>query len=105
MTGSTDIFCASKDDGPIPTTAASLVRRCAMGGHGGDVVQAIARLAESEDGKGSAYNIGQDETLLLVEFLESLAATMHCPLKTVRVPREEARSRQRLVAILALIQR
>ena len=52
-------------------------------------MQAITRLAEGEQGKGSAYNIGQDETLSLVQFLELLAETMHCPLKIVRVPREE----------------
>ena len=57
--------------------------------YGEDVVQAITRLAESDKGKGCAYNIGQDETLSLAEFLELLAATMHCPLKIIRVPREE----------------
>jgi len=57
--------------------------------YGEDVVQAITRLAESDQGKGCAYNIGQDETLSLVEFLELLAETMHCPLKIVRVPRED----------------
>ena len=46
-------------------------------------------MAESDQGKGCAYNIGQDETLSLVEFLELLAETMHCPLKIVRVPRED----------------
>jgi nucleoside-diphosphate-sugar epimerase len=57
--------------------------------YGEDVVQAIARLAEHDFGKGRAYNIGQDETLQLSQFLELLAETMHCPLKIVGVPREE----------------
>ena len=57
--------------------------------YGGDVVQAIMRAAENDLSKGCAYNIGQDETLSLVQFLELLARPMHCPLKIVRVPREE----------------
>jgi nucleoside-diphosphate-sugar epimerase len=57
--------------------------------YGDDVVQAIVRLAENDFGKGCAYNIGQDETLSLKQFLESLAEIMHCPVKIVRVPREE----------------
>ena len=38
-------------------------------------------------GKGRAYNIGQDETLSLIQFLELLAETMHCPLKVEQIPR------------------
>jgi nucleoside-diphosphate-sugar epimerase len=57
--------------------------------YGDDVVQAIVRLAENDFGKGCAYNIGQDETLSLKQFLELLAETMHCPVKIVRVSREE----------------
>jgi nucleoside-diphosphate-sugar epimerase len=80
-------FLRIQDEGPIliPDEDGAPVRHV----YGEDVVQAITRLTESEKGKGSAYNIGQDETLRLVEFLELLAATMHCPLKMVRVPREE----------------
>jgi nucleoside-diphosphate-sugar epimerase len=80
-------FLRIQDEGPIliPDEDGAPVRHV----YGEDVVQAITRLAESEKGIGSAYNIGQDETLSLVEFLELLAATMHCPLKMVRVPREE----------------
>jgi nucleoside-diphosphate-sugar epimerase len=80
-------FLRIQDEGPIliPDEDGAPVRHV----YGEDVVQAITRLTESEKGKGSAYNIGQDETLSLVEFLELLAATMHCPLKIVRVPREE----------------
>jgi nucleoside-diphosphate-sugar epimerase len=80
-------FLRIQDEGPIliPDEDGAPVRHV----YGEDVVQAIMRLAESEQGKGCAYNIGQDETLSLVEFLELLAATMHCPLKIVRVAREE----------------
>jgi nucleoside-diphosphate-sugar epimerase len=56
--------------------------------YGEDVVRAIAGLAESDVGKGRAYNIGQDETLELEQVLEMLAELMHRPLKIVRVPRE-----------------
>ena len=80
-------FLRIQDEGPIliPDEAGGPVRHV----YGEDVVQAITRLTEREKGKGSAYNIGQDETLSLVEFLELLALAMHCPLKMVRVPREE----------------
>lgn len=80
-------FLRIQDEGPIliPDEGGAPVRHV----YGEDVVQAIVRLAESEKGKGCAYNIGQDETLSLAEFLELLAATMHCPLKIVRAPREE----------------
>lgn len=80
-------FLRMQDEEPIliPDEDGAPVRHV----YGEDVVQAITRLAESETGKGCAYNIGQDETLSLIEFLELLAATMHCPLKVIRVPREE----------------
>jgi nucleoside-diphosphate-sugar epimerase len=80
-------FLRIQDEGPIliPDEDGAPVRHV----YGEDVVQAITRLAESEKGKGRAFNIGQDETLSLVEFLELLASTMHCPLKIVRAPREE----------------
>jgi len=80
-------FLRIQDEGPIliPDEDGAPVRHV----YGEDVVQAITRLAESDQGKGCAYNIGQDETLSLVEFLELLAETMHCPLKIVRVPRED----------------
>ena len=80
-------FLRIQDEGPIliPDEDGAPVRHV----YGEDVVQAITRLTESEKSKGRAYNIGQDETLPLVEFLELLAATMHCPLKIVRAQREE----------------
>jgi nucleoside-diphosphate-sugar epimerase len=79
-------FLRIQDGGPvlIPDEDGTPVRHV----YGEDVVQAIVRLAESKLGKGCAYNIGQDETLQLNQFLELLAETMHCPVKIVRVPRE-----------------
>jgi nucleoside-diphosphate-sugar epimerase len=56
--------------------------------YGEDVAQAIARLAANGLGKGCAYNLAQDETLALDQFLEMLAETMHRPLKVIRVSRE-----------------
>lgn len=80
-------FLRIQDGGPvlIPDEDGLPVRHV----YGEDVVQAIVRLAENELGRGCAYNIGQDETLRLNQFLEMLAETMHCPLKIARVPREE----------------
>jgi nucleoside-diphosphate-sugar epimerase len=57
--------------------------------YGEDVVRAILQLAQSDLGKGQAYNLAQDETLTLDQFLEMLAELMHRPLKVARVPREE----------------
>jgi nucleoside-diphosphate-sugar epimerase len=80
-------FLRIQDGGPllIPDDDGTPVRHV----YGDDVVQAITRLAENELGMGTAYNIGQDETLSLNQFLELLAETMHCPLNIVRVPRGE----------------
>jgi len=57
--------------------------------YGEDVVQAILCLTGSDLGKGRAYNIGQDETLSLEEFLKMLAEIMHRPLSLVRMAREK----------------
>lgn len=80
-------FLRIQDGGPvlIPEGDGAPVRHV----YGGDVVQAIMRTAENDLSKGCAYNIGQDETLSLHEFLELLARLMHCPFKIVRMPREE----------------
>jgi nucleoside-diphosphate-sugar epimerase len=55
--------------------------------YGEDVVQAIVRLARADGGKGQAYNISQDETVLLEEFLRMLAECVQRPLRLARVPR------------------
>lgn len=57
--------------------------------YGEDVVQALLRLLEGDQGKGVAYNIGQDESVSLDEFLQMLAGFVDAPLRIVRVPREK----------------
>jgi nucleoside-diphosphate-sugar epimerase len=80
-------FLRLQDGGPIvvPEGNGLPVRHV----YGDDVIQAIVRLAESGLGMGRAYNIGQDETFTLEQFLEMLAELMHRPLKIVQAPREE----------------
>jgi nucleoside-diphosphate-sugar epimerase len=56
--------------------------------YGEDVAQAIVRLTADALGKGRAYNLSQDETLMLPQFLELLAELAHFPLKIMRVSRE-----------------
>ena len=75
------------DGGPIiiPDDTGLPVRHV----YGEDVVQAIMRVAQSEVSKGQAYNIGQDETVTLEEFLLMLAEIVGRPLKLARVPREK----------------
>lgn len=55
--------------------------------YGEDVVQAVTRLAQGETGKGSAYNIGQDESVSIDDFLQMLGDRLHKPLNIVRVSR------------------
>src|SRR5947209_744548 len=55
--------------------------------YGEDVTRAISRLAISNVGIGRAFNIGQDETVTLEQFLELLAEFMNCKLKIARMPR------------------
>jgi nucleoside-diphosphate-sugar epimerase len=80
-------FLRLKDGGPIliPEGTDLPVRHV----YGDDVVQAITRLTTGELGKGRAYNIAQDDTLTLEQFLELLAETVHRTLKIIRVPREK----------------
>jgi nucleoside-diphosphate-sugar epimerase len=56
--------------------------------YGEDVVQAIVTLLRGDTGKGAAYNIGQDETVSLEDFLQILARLAQRPLQLVRLPRE-----------------
>jgi nucleoside-diphosphate-sugar epimerase len=80
-------FLRLKDGGPIlvPEGTDLPVRHV----YGDDVVQAITRLTASELGKGRAYNIAQDDTLTLEQFLELLAEAVHRTLKIIRVSREK----------------
>ncbi len=57
--------------------------------YGEDVIQAIMRLASSGTGIGRAYNISQDETISLEEFLKALADRMGRPFRSVRLAREK----------------
>lgn len=55
--------------------------------YGEDVVQAITRLWQTGTGIGSAYNIGQDESVSIDDFLQNLARVVGKPLNLLRVPR------------------
>jgi nucleoside-diphosphate-sugar epimerase len=76
-----------QDGGPIvlPDESRLMLRHV----YGSDVVRAVLRLAEGDDGKGEAYNIGQDETVPLEEFLAMLAHYVQRPLKLARVERAD----------------
>jgi 2'-hydroxyisoflavone reductase len=74
------------DGGPIliPNDQSLPIRHV----YGEDVVQAILRVAQNPAAAGQAYNIGQDESLSLDEFLDLLARLAGKPLKTLQVPRQ-----------------
>ncbi|MCA9915880.1 MAG: NAD-dependent epimerase/dehydratase family protein, partial [Anaerolineae bacterium] len=63
-----------RDGGPIlvPETPSYPLRHV----YGGDVVKALLQLVEQDTGIGRAYNISQEETVSLDEFLEILADVM-----------------------------
>jgi nucleoside-diphosphate-sugar epimerase len=60
--------------------------------YGADVVRAIAMLIETGLGKGRSYNISQDETLPLRDFLEMLAGIAGCELRIAAIDPELLRS-------------
>jgi len=80
-----------KDGGLI--VAPDLPRQPLRHVYGGDVVRAVLRLAETDAGLGRAYNVSQDETLTLEEFLDLLGGVMGTEPRLVRVPRGELESR------------
>jgi nucleoside-diphosphate-sugar epimerase len=80
-------FLRLKDGGPI--VAPDAPRLPLRHVYGGDVIRAVLRLTESDAGLGRAYNVSQDETVTLEEFLSLLAGMMDAALRLVRVPREE----------------
>jgi nucleoside-diphosphate-sugar epimerase len=55
--------------------------------YAGDVVQAMMRAIELGAGEGKAYNIAQDETLTLEEFISLLASIMGVETQIIRAPR------------------
>jgi nucleoside-diphosphate-sugar epimerase len=79
-------FLRLRDGGPIllPVGVDLPLRHV----YGEDVVQAISRLAGSDTGRGRAYNLSQDETVPLEEFLATMAELAHKRLRVVRLPRE-----------------
>jgi len=52
-----------------------------------DVARTVVDLAETGRGKGRAFNLSQDETVSLDEFLAMLAELVPARLQVVRVPR------------------
>lgn len=75
-----------KDGGPIlvPTTPTFPLRHV----YSGDVVEAIMTLIDTGLGKGRAYNISQDETVSLDEYLALLGELVGAPPTIVRVKRD-----------------
>ena len=67
-----------KDGGPIlvPETPQHALRHV----YAPDVVQAIMQIVQTGQGKGQAYNISQDETVSLTEFIEMVSAIMGKPM-------------------------
>ena len=56
--------------------------------YGEDVVQAILRAIENDSARGQIFNIGQDESMFLDEFLSLLAKLTRTQLKIARIPVE-----------------
>lgn len=79
-------FLRIKDGGPIliPDKPDHSLRHI----YAHDVVQAIVTLLETGKGKGKAYNISQDETLSLTDFLKIVGDLMNIPPKIVRMERD-----------------
>jgi nucleoside-diphosphate-sugar epimerase len=79
------------DDGPIviPALPQPLLRPV----YGEDVVNAILVLINTGFGKGRAYNISQDETLTLEDFLALLAGLAGCELQLISVKAHRLDSR------------
>jgi nucleoside-diphosphate-sugar epimerase len=67
----------------VPETPAYPLRHV----YAGDVVKAVCMLAESGQGKGDAFNISQDETVTIDEFIEILGNLMGMNSQIVRVKR------------------
>lgn len=75
------------DGGPIlvPETPKFPLRHV----YAGDVVTALIKVIESGEGKGRAYNISQDETVSLDEFINLLGDIMNVRPQIVRFKRSE----------------
>lgn len=75
-----------KDGGPIliPETPDYPLRHI----YAMDVVEAMIRIMGNEQSRGMTFNISQDETLSIDEFLTILGEIMDKPVRTVRVRRD-----------------
>lgn len=75
------------DGGPllVPVEGGPRIRHV----HQADVVAAILRLIETGAGKGSAYNLAQDDLWTLDDFLDRVAGLLGIEPDIVRVPRAE----------------
>ena len=74
------------DGGPILLPEDNLALRHV---YAADVVASILRAAKSPQAVARAYNISQEETFSIDEFLKLLSEMAHAPLRTVRAPRAE----------------
>lgn len=76
-----------RDGGPIliPETPTYPLRHV----YGKDVVKAVQYIIENEAGIGKAYNISQDETVSIDEFLETLGGIMKVTPQPVRIKRSD----------------
>lgn len=74
------------DGGPILLPEDNLALRHV---YAKDVVAAIVRAAQSPSAVGCTYNISQEETLSIDEFLHLLSELAGTPLRTVRLPRPQ----------------
>jgi nucleoside-diphosphate-sugar epimerase len=74
-----------KDGGPllVPETPDHVLRHV----YSGDVVRAVMKILEKQTGIGEAYNISQDETLSLHDFLTMLGGLMSIAPRIIRVER------------------
>lgn len=79
------------DRGPlvVPVEAGPRLRHI----YQADVVAAVARLLETGAGKGSAYNLAQDDLWTLDQFLERVAAILGVEPRIVYKPRAELEAR------------
>lgn len=75
-----------KDGGPIvvPADARLPLRHV----YGGDVLSAVKSLLDFEGGRGRAYNVSQEETISLEDFLRLLGEYVGAEPGVVRVPRD-----------------
>jgi nucleoside-diphosphate-sugar epimerase len=72
-----------RDGGPILVPAGKHLALRHVDGQ--DVVKAILKLVETGPGRGRVYNLSQNETVSIDEFLNRLASLVSCPLRLARI--------------------